>query len=130
VLEIVVNNLDGKPALLVNHEGKGNWLLVRTRGVQSNRSGIGARVTVRSGAKIQVDEVRSGGSFMSHNDRRLHFGLGNATTVDCIEIRWPSGRSERFGPFSINREIQLQEGAGAAVKNSAGQAAEACPGAQ
>ena len=130
VLEIVVNNIDGKPALLVNREGKGNWLLVRTRGVQSNRSGIGARVAVRAGAKVQVDEVRSGGSFMSHNDKRLHFGLGSATTVDCIEIRWPNGRSERFGPVPANREILLQEGAGTGVKDSAGQPAEACSAVQ
>jgi hypothetical protein len=117
-LEIVVNNLDGEPQLLTNREEKGNWLLVRARGEKSNRNGIGARVTVRAATLTQVDEVRSGGSFMSHNDWSLHFGLDKADTVECIEILWPSGLAERFGPFAPNREVVVRERTGTELKNS------------
>jgi len=109
-LEVVVNNMDEAPSLLVNRAKKGNWLLVSLRGTKSNRSAIGARVTVRAGELEQVDEVRSGGSYLSNNDKRLHFGLGSAQGADWIEVRWPSGATERFPAARANREILLTEG--------------------
>ena len=109
-LEVVVNNMDEAPSLLVNRANKGNWLLVSLRGTKSNRAAIGARVTVKAGELEQVDEVRSGGSYLSNNDKRLHFGLGAAQGADWIEVRWPSGATERFPATGANREILLTEG--------------------
>ena len=115
-IEIVINNLDDRPSLLINREGKGNWLLVKTRGTKSNRNGIGAVVTVKAGSLTQIDEVRSGGSYISHNDMRLHFGLGQAARADRIEVRWPSGLEEKFGPTDANREVLIEEGNGVKVE--------------
>jgi len=112
-LEVVVNNLDDSPNLLVNHGEKKNWLLLKTQGTKSNRDGIGARVTVIAGALHMTDEVRSGGSFLSHNDFRLHYGLGDAAKFDAIRVRWPSGLEETFPGGPSNREVLLVEGKGA-----------------
>ena len=110
-VDVVVNNMDEAPSLLVNRaEAKQNWLRVALRGTKSNRAAIGARVTVRAGEMEQVDEVRSGGSYLSSSDRRLHFGLGAAVRADWIEVRWPSGDTERFGTAEANREVFLTEG--------------------
>ena len=108
-LEVVVNNMDEAPSLLVNRAKKQNWLLVRLRGTKSSRDAIGARVTVKASKLQQVDEVRSGGSYLSNSDKRLHFGLGTAPHVDWIEVRWPSGATERFPAAEANREIFLTE---------------------
>jgi hypothetical protein len=111
-LEVVVNNMDDDASLLVNRGEKKNWLRLRTRGTRSNRDGIGARVTVTAGSLRMTDEVRSGASYLSHNDLRLHFGLGDAKQADSLEVRWPSGRREVFGAASANREVLLEEGKG------------------
>ena len=111
-IEIVVNNLDGRPNLLRNSGGRGNWILVALRGTQSNGRGIGARVVVESGDIRQVDEVRSGGSYLSHNDFRLHFGIGDESEVSGIHVRWPGGTRETFGPFDANQQVNLAEGQG------------------
>ena len=111
-IEVVVNNLGDAPELLVNRGEKANWLLVKTRGSKSNRNGIGARVSVKAGELTQIGEVRSGGSYISHNDMRLHFGLGEAARVESIEVHWPAGGTETFGPFEANREVLLEEGKG------------------
>jgi hypothetical protein len=111
-LEIVINNMDDEPSLLVNRGEKKNWLRVRARGTRSNRNGIGARVTVTAGALRQIDEVRSGASYLSHSDLRLHFGLGDARQADAIEVRWPSGLREAFPAAGANQEVVLEEGSG------------------
>ena len=111
-LEVVINNLDGRPNLLWNAGMRGNWLLVGLRGTRSNHYGIGSKVVVEAGDLRQVDEVRSGGSYLSHNDMRLHFGLGSAGTVDRIALRWPSGLLEAHGPFDANQVVILTEGDG------------------
>lgn len=111
-LEVVINNLDGRPNLLRNTGERGNWVLVALRGTRSNRKGVGSRVAIESGETRQVDEVRSGGSYLSHNDTRLHFGIGDADQVKRISVRWPSGRHEAFGPFEPNQEVVLAEGEG------------------
>ena len=113
-IEVVVNNLNGAPNLLVNRAKAGNWIRVRTEGTASNRDGIGARVSVTAGDSVQAREVRSGGSFLSQNDMRLHFGLGDARAVDGFAVRWPSGLVESFPGAPANREVRLKEGAGAA----------------
>ncbi|MEW5975618.1 MAG: CRTAC1 family protein [Acidobacteriota bacterium] len=114
-IDVVVNNMNDTPSLLKNLGETKNWLLIRTVGTQSNRNGIGARVTVFAGKMKAMDEVRSGGSYISHNDLRLHFGLGPATQADRIEVQWPSGRQELFLNVKANQIFQLVEGKGKPV---------------
>ena len=112
-VDIVVNDLDGLPQLLRNDGGnKNNWILVKTIGTKSNRNGIGAKVKIVSGDLIQVDEVRSGGSYISQNDLRLHFGLEKRTVVDQIQVRWPSGAVDTLTNVSVNKIVTVKEGKG------------------
>ena len=116
-LEVVVNNMNDTPSLLKNSGEKQNWIMFKLNGKQSNRSGIGARVKVVAGDLIQMDEVRSGGSYISQNDMRLHFGIGKARVVDRVEVLWPSGRNESFVNLKANQIAVLEEGNGTAFKN-------------
>ena len=112
-VDIVVNDLDGAPQLLRNDGGnKNNWIIVKTIGTKSNRNGIGARVKVVSGDLIQLDEVRSGGSYISQNDLRLHFGLEKRTSVDVIQVRWPSGAVDTLTNVKVNKVVTVKEGKG------------------
>jgi enediyne biosynthesis protein E4 len=112
-LEAVVNNMNDHPMVLVNLAKNANhWLGVRLVGVQSNRDGIGARVKVHAGERTWVDEVRSGSSYDSSNDLRLHFGLGQRSKVEWIEVRWPNGRTELFDGGDADRLVTLREGSG------------------
>jgi hypothetical protein len=112
-VDIVVNDLDSVPQLLRNDGGsKNNWILVKTIGTRSNRNGIGAKVKVVSGDLIQLDEVRSGGSYISQNDLRLHFGLEKRTVVDLIQVRWPSGAVDTLTNISVNKVVTVKEGKG------------------
>jgi enediyne biosynthesis protein E4 len=111
-VDIVVVNHNEPPSLLRNDvDGANHWLKIKLTGVQSNRSAIGARVTVHYGDKIQVQEVLSQSSYLSVNDSRLHFGLGPAVVAD-IEIRWPLGRMERLEKVAANQLILVKEGLG------------------
>jgi hypothetical protein len=83
--------------------------LLQLQGTRSNRSAIGARVTLTTSTHIQYSEVRSGGSYLSQNDLRLHFGLGTATTIDSIEIQWPSGTRQSLKAQPVNRIIPITE---------------------
>jgi len=117
-LDIIVNNMNDTPTLLRNDGGnKNRWLKVKTIGTGSNRTGIGARVRVVVGNHVQTDEVRSGGSYISQNDLRLHFGLGPATKADLVEIRWPSGQVDLLSNIETNQVVYVQEGKGI-VKSS------------
>jgi enediyne biosynthesis protein E4 len=112
-VDIVVNNLDAAPSLLRNDGGnRSNWLKVKCLGTRSNRSAIGARVSVTAGGRTQIDEVMSGSSYYSHNDFRLHFGLGNASAVEQIEVRWPTGDKEQVRDVPVNHLIVIEEGHG------------------
>ncbi len=111
--DVIINDLDGPPQLLRNDGGnRNNSVLIKTIGVKSNRDGIGARVKVVSGNLTQVDEVRSGGSYLSQNDLRLHFGLEKRTTVDTIEVRWPSGVVDTVTGIRANKIVTIKEGKG------------------
>lgn len=114
-VDVVVNNMNDLPSLLMNTGERRNRIMLQLSGAQSNRSGIGARVTVHAGGGKQMDEVRSGGSNLSQNDLRLHFGLGGAERIDRIEVTWPSGRSEVFAGLKANQVVALEEGKGAAA---------------
>jgi hypothetical protein len=112
-LDIVVGDLDGPPQLLRNDGGNaGNSILIKTVGVKSNRDGIGARVKVVSGDLTQIDEVRSGGSYLSQSDLRLHFGLEKRTKIDLIEVRWPSGAIDTITGAGVNKILTIEEGRG------------------
>jgi hypothetical protein len=120
-IDVVVNTVNGLPQLLRCDSSSGNnWIKVKLIGVKSNRSGIGARVactiTVPGEGKPhrQIDEVRSGGSYFSQSDLRVHFGLGKATKVDVLEIRWPSGQVETIKDVAANQLVQVKEGQGIA----------------
>lgn len=108
--EIVIVNMNAPPSLLKNTGPRQNFLSLLLTGSKSNRSAIGARVTVEAGGRRQIDEVMSGGSYYSHNDFVLFFGLGPASTVDRLEIRWPSGAIQEWKAVSANRKLLITEG--------------------
>ena len=111
-LDVLVSVIDDRPILMRNDSAGGRWITFRLEGTASNRSAIGARVTIQAGSRRQVAEVRSGGSYISHNDTRLHFGRGTAATVDRVTVRWPNGTVETFGPAAADRFYVVREGAG------------------
>lgn len=111
-VDVLIVNHNEPPSLLRNDvTGSNHWIKVKLIGVQSNRSAIGGRVTVRYGAKVQAQEVLSQSSYLSSNDPRLHFGLGQATTAD-VEVRWPHGQIEKFSALPAGHLISVTEGRG------------------
>ena len=109
-LDLLVTNLKGTPDLLQNGGNQNAWLTLKLIGTRSNRDAIGAKVTVTTGNLTQIREVRSGSSYLSQNDMRLHFGLGKHRQVDRIEIRWPSGLQEQLEGIEPNQTLTLVEG--------------------
>ncbi len=121
-LSAVITNMGARPSLLVNEAPNHNhWISFKAVGSKSNRDGIGARITLRAGDRIIVDEVRSGSSYSSSSDMRVHFGLGLTTKIDSLRVRWPSGLIEQFADLKIDAINILKEGAG----KSLGRPAEA-----
>lgn len=111
-LDVVVSVMEGKPVLLENATPhRANWLRVILTGVQCNRMAVGARVQVTVGKHVQVATVYAGGSYLSSNDPRLHFGLGTAPEAE-VEVTWPGGVKQRVGPVKANREIHIHHGRG------------------
>jgi hypothetical protein len=111
-MDIVVMNMNEPPSLLRNDVSGGHhWLKVFLVGVQSNRSAIGSRVIARYAGRQQAQEVNAQSSFYSANDRRLHFGLGNATTAD-LTIRWTNGTTETIPNVAADQLVTIREGAG------------------
>jgi enediyne biosynthesis protein E4 len=107
---IAVNNQNEPISLLAEQASNGNhWVSVQLAGTRSNRSAIGARVRLKTGAHTQSQEVRSGGSYLSQNDLRLHFGLGSATTIDRLEVIWPTGKVDVLVNQNTNRILQIKE---------------------
>jgi hypothetical protein len=99
--------------LLRNHGVPGrHWISFELAGTRSNRLAINARVKVVADGMTQTDEVHSGGSYLSQNDLRLHFGLGSATKIDSVEIRWPSGAIDHIGPLAADQFYSVLEGHG------------------
>jgi hypothetical protein len=115
-LDVVVNCINSTPQLLRCDSTTGrNWIKIRTVGIKSNRTGIGAKISVTTTTSdgkpfIQIDEVRSGGSYYSQNDLRVHFGLDHATKADAVEIRWPSGTTDKLTDLAANHLYVIQEG--------------------
>jgi len=105
-----VNNQNEPPSLFKSaRKPAGNWVILKLEGARSNRSAIGARVRLTAGGRTQLDEVRSGGSYLSQNDLRLHFGLGGAPAIDRIEIDWPSGEHQVERNVGLNRVLSIRE---------------------
>jgi enediyne biosynthesis protein E4 len=125
-MSAVVSNMNEPLSLLVNQVKSGNhWIGIKTVGTKSNRDGIGAKIRVQTsgplangarGERIRVDEVRSGSSFDSNNDMRVHFGLGKAAKIDWVEVRWPSGLVERFEGLAVDGIQTVKEGKGARLR--------------
>jgi len=117
-VDIVIVNLNEPPSLLRNDvTGDHHWIKIKLTGVKSNRSAIGARVTVRYGDRIQAQEVMAQSSYLSVNDRRLHFGLGPAASAG-VEVRWPAGTIEKFTNVGVDRLIHVREGEGIVEQQS------------
>jgi hypothetical protein len=122
-VDMVVNNVHDTPDLFrVESPASRHWLLVRLVGTRSNRSAIGARLRCVTGDAAQVQEVRGGGSYISQNDLRVHFGLGDATRVDRLEVRWPSGLEEQWTNLEVDRILTLVEGTGGPSPEAPGEA--------
>ncbi|HEV8131089.1 MAG TPA: CRTAC1 family protein [Acidobacteriota bacterium] len=111
-IEVLVNHQNELPGLLrQSRRTENNWIILKLIGVKSNRSAIGARVRLTAGNRTQTDEVRSGGSYLSQNDLRLHFGLGKAARVQRIEIDWPSGIHQTEYDLPVNQVMAVRESA-------------------
>jgi enediyne biosynthesis protein E4 len=110
LIEVLINNQNAAPSLLKQSmRPSGHWIALKLRGVQSNRSALGAKVRLTAASHTQYDEVRSGGSYLSQNDLRLHFGIGEAVRVDRIEIQWPSGRRQVLRDVPADRVLAIEE---------------------
>ncbi|MEO1367273.1 MAG: ASPIC/UnbV domain-containing protein, partial [Acidobacteriota bacterium] len=107
-LDLVVNDLDGAPQVLMNRTARpGSWLAVDLDGSGLNRDAIGAVVTVRAGKTRRTRLVQSGTSYLSQNDVAQHFGLGAAKTYDAIEVRWPDGSTSEHPGGAVNRTVTI-----------------------
>jgi len=110
MIEIAVNNQNEAPSLWKQTASSpANWVTLKLTGTRSNRSAIGARVKLLAGGRAQYGEVRSGGSYLSQSDLRLHFGLGEARIVDSIEILWPGGKRQTLEKQAVNRIVNIRE---------------------
>jgi len=109
-LDFFVLNID-QPSVLLSNDGgnRNNWLTLKLIGTKSNRDGVGARVIVRSGDFTQVAEKMSASSYLSQNDPRLHFGLGQRTKVDEVTIQWPSGKTQKLKEVMANQFLKVIE---------------------
>ncbi|TDI48593.1 MAG: CRTAC1 family protein [Acidobacteria bacterium] len=112
-MDVYLTALQERGLLLRNDTpATGHWLEVRLIGTRSNRDGIGARVTLSASGRRQLRERKGGGSYLSSGDPRLHFGLGAATLVDLLEVRWPSGARDVLRAVPVDRQITIREGEG------------------
>jgi hypothetical protein len=110
-IDAVVENIDGSPMILKNEDtSRNHWVSVQLMGTSSNRLALGAKVRIVAGGEPQIEEVRSGGGYLSQNDLRVHFGLGSAKKIDRMEIRWPSGSTQIFQDLQCDRFYLAKEG--------------------
>ena len=114
-IDVAIVNVNDQPDLFrLTGDPANHWVTVKLVGVQSNRDAIGARVHAVAAGVQQWEEVRGGGSYLSQNDFRVHFGLGAATRVDRLDVRWPNGLEESWESLEIDRFHTLKEGSGRA----------------
>lgn len=113
-VDVVINPVNEAPVLMrldtpAPKDGGNNWIAVKTIGAKSNRGGIGARIKCVTENRTQINEVRSGGSYYSQNDLRVHFGLGKAGKVKTIEVSWPSGKVDVLKDVAVNQVVIVKE---------------------
>jgi len=112
-LDVVIGDLDGAPMLLRNRGVLGqHWVRLEVFGTKSNRLAIGAKLKLTAGGVTQTSSVQSGGSYLSQNDMRVHFGLGTATKIESLEITWPSGEKTVLRDLAADKGYAIEEGAG------------------
>ena len=117
-IDILIMNMNEPPSLLRNDvSGTNHWLKVLLIGVASNRSAIGAQVVAAYGERRQAQAVLAQSSYLSVNDRRLHFGLGSAASAS-LEIRWPNGKAENLAHVAADQLVVIREGSGVIRKES------------
>lgn len=111
--DILMLNVAGPPTLLINRsENASHAVMFKLIGTKSNKAAIGARITLQAGGLTQIDEVRSGASYLSQNDLRLHFGLGKETAINTVDILWPSGNKETYQNLAADLIYTVVEGSG------------------
>ena len=109
-VEVLINNQNEAPTLLDQRtRPAGGWIVLALEGTKSNRSAIGARAELTAGGRTQVREVRSGGSYLSQSDLRLHFGLAESKTAEKVEIRWPSGGRQTVTGLAAGQVHEVRE---------------------
>ncbi|NNF00561.1 MAG: CRTAC1 family protein [Pyrinomonadaceae bacterium] len=113
-IDVIVEDLDDSPPMILKNSGnkKNRWITLELGAKHGNPLAIGARVKITAGGVVQTEEIRSGSSYLSQNDLRVHFGLGEATKVDEIEIRWNSGKTEQIRDVEPNKFYAILEGEG------------------
>jgi len=118
-LDLLVVNNGGASELLRNEGGSGNnAIVIRLVGTTSNRDAISARVKVTTGGIAQMREVKAGSSYLAQNDLRVHVGLGKATRIDRIDVRWPNGQSEAVNGATVNEIVTVTEGKGITARTA------------
>jgi enediyne biosynthesis protein E4 len=115
-VDVLVMNMNEPPSLLINEataataaSGANHWLMIQLEGTRSNRSAIGATVIVRAGARRQARVVLSQSSYYSHDDLRVHIGLGSAAAANEVEVRWPSGEVQRLEHVKADQILKIRE---------------------
>ena len=109
-MDLFVLNLNSPPTLLRNEGGnKNNFLQIRPEGTRSNRAGIGARIAISAAGRRQFAQVLSGGSYLSHHDLKVHFGLGSSTLVETLTVQWPSGAVQTLRDVPANQVLVVRE---------------------
>jgi enediyne biosynthesis protein E4 len=109
-LDIVINNMDDQPTLLLNRgAAAGNWIEFKLVGRISNRDAVGARVKITAGGRDQIAEVKAGHSYLSQSDLKVHFGLGSAKTIDAVTVQWPGGGLQKLSDVSPNQVLRIEE---------------------
>jgi enediyne biosynthesis protein E4 len=110
-IDVLVININSRPSLYRNDGGNRKpWIGFRLIGGSSNRDAIGARVEIEAAGRTQIGEVRSGGSYLSHNDLRVHFGVGSGQRIDRIRIRWPNGKTQTLEGMNTRQYVTIREG--------------------
>ena len=127
-MELVIENLEGSPMILRPEGGPHNhWISLSLQGTKSNRLALNTRVRLTVGEMVQTGEVQSGGSYLSQNDLRLHFGIGPSDHVDKVEVFWPSGAVETFTQLAADRFYTIAEGNGTPSSQPANSATHLAP---
>jgi hypothetical protein len=107
--DILVTATNDKPTLLLNKSKRGNWVAVDLKPANGSATPIGAKVVAHIGKRTLTRQVIGGGSYAGDSSKRLHFGVGNASKVDALDVTWPSGKVETFSDVTINQVNIIKE---------------------